>query len=152
MSLPEAVIEEKTAIEDEAASEEAVDDSTEAEDEVVITEDLTEDLGAKEKTKNAESENKAAEMAAVTMEEIELKKSTTDSSDPEVEEITDTKNKKKEEEVKEEPEAHIKEAAMTDTSKRMMTKPLTGEEPTITSEEKTEETEGPRESTEMMSD
>lgn len=152
MSLPEAAIEEKTAIEDEAASEEVVEDSTEAEDEAVTTEDLTEDLGAKEKTKNVESENKAAEMAVVTMEEKELIKSTIDSSDLGAEEITDTKNKKTEEEVKEETEAHIKEAATTDTSKRMTTRPLTGEEPTITSEEKTEETEDPRESTEMMSD
>jgi hypothetical protein len=152
VSLPEAAIEEKTLIEDEADSEEAVDDLTEAEEEAVTTEDLTENLEVREKTKNAESEDKAAEMAAVTMEEIELIESTTDSSDPEAEEITDTKNKKTEEEVKEEPEAHTKEAAMTDTSKRMTTRPLTGEEPTITSEEKTEEIEDPRESTEMMID
>ncbi len=152
MSLPEAVIEEKTVKEDEADSEEAVDDSTEAEDEAVSTEDLTEDLGAREKTKNGENEDKAAETAAVTTEEIELIKSTTDSTDLEAEEITDTKNKKTEEEVKEEPEAHTKEAAMTDTSKRMTTRPLTGEEQTTTSEEKTEETEDPRESTEMMID
>lgn len=55
--------------------------------------------------------------------------------------------------MKEEPEAHTKEAVMTDTKRKMMTtKLLTEEEPTTTKGEKTEETEDHKESTGMRID
>ncbi len=152
------VIEQKTANDEEAATE-AEADLIEVADEDTITADPTTDIEAKDnkmtkKTADKAPETgKAPEMVAATTEETDPTKSTTDSSDPVPEETIDTKNKNKEEEVKEGQEAPTKEVAMIGTRREtMMTELLTGEEPTTTKGAKTEGPEDLKGSTKMMID
>ncbi len=156
----EAGIEEKTDKEEEVASEEGVG-STEVVEEDITAADPMEGIEVKDNRKtelNADKAvgkvaGKAAETAAGTTPETEPKESTTDSSGQGPEVTTDTKNKNKEEEAKEGPEAPTKEVVTIGTRKETMTtRLLTGEEPTTTKGVKTEETEAHKGSTEMMID